>query len=442
MTKERLDALYVLLLGCAASLLLGIAMEAASPSSMMDFKVLYFGAQSLVHHADPYQHGAILRQYLAAGGALPSGAVQERIARDVLSQCIYPPTALLLIAPLTFLTYGAAHLVWLALILGSFILGAFLAWDLAADRDPMLAAVFAAFILANNIIGVAVGNSAILVVGLCVISLWCLVRRRFVWAGVPALGIAMAVKPHDAIWIWLVLVLASARIRSDALRSLGVLAVMTVPAVLWVSHIAPSWWHELSANVAALSAPGALSDPSLAAKGDRAVSMIINLQAIFSGLTDKPLIYNWLTYLVCLPLLILWGRTALRSGFSTVKLWVGLAALIPLAMLPIYHRPYDAKLLLLVIPATVMLRMQRSGLAKAAFWLNCCVILLTADLLWMCLQMLIAKFHLASSGVGQHFWTFIWVYPVPLTLLAAGIVNLWIYRAYCSGRIEIHDLAG
>lgn len=435
MTKKRLDALYPLLLGCAASLLLGLAMEVALPDSMMDFKVLYYGAQSLVHHADPYQHGEILRRYSADGGALPPGAVHQRIAQDVLSECIYPPSALLLVAPLSLLPYAAAHLVWLALLMGSFVLAAFLAWDLAAARDPILAALLAAFILANNVIGIAVGNSAILVVGLCVIAVWCLVRRRFVWAGVLLLAIAMAIKPHDALWIWLILLLAGGRLRRDALRSFVALVVICVPAFVWATQVAPAWLHELGVNVAALSAPGGLSDPSLAAKGDRAVSMIVNLQAIFSGFTPNPHLYNGLSYLVCVPLVVLWAWTALRSGPSTVKLWLGLAALIPLAMLPIYHRPYDAKLLLLAIPAIVLFRHQRSAIATTAFWLNCLVILLNADLLWMGLQMLIPKLHLVNGGIGQRIFTLIWVYPVPLTLLAAGIVNVFLYRGYCCGSI-------
>lgn len=255
--NKRLDAIYLLLLGCAAFLLLGIVMALASPSSALDFKVIYYGSRSAVHHSDPYVRGEILHRYLADGGQLPAGTVQARIARDVLSMCIYPPTALLFMVPLSFLAYGPAHILWLGLLLISFIAASILAWDLAAEFDPMLAAVLAAILVANNIIAVGVGNSAVLVVAFCVVPVWCFVRDRFVWAGVLLLAFAIGTKPHDAIWVWLVLLLADGKLRRRALGCALVLGLLAVPAFLWISHIAPHWPHELGANVAALGAPGA-----------------------------------------------------------------------------------------------------------------------------------------------------------------------------------------
>ena len=101
MDKRRLDGLYLVLLGCAVFLMLGIAMGMASPASMLDFKVVYYGARTLVQHQDPYKYGEVLRLYLLDGGKLPFGHVDLRIFRDVMSMCIYLPTALAFMLPLT-----------------------------------------------------------------------------------------------------------------------------------------------------------------------------------------------------------------------------------------------------------------------------------------------------------------------------------------------------
>ena len=57
MTKARLDALYLLLLGSAVFLLLGAALEYSSPVSMADFKAVYYGARCMIQHVDPYRAG-------------------------------------------------------------------------------------------------------------------------------------------------------------------------------------------------------------------------------------------------------------------------------------------------------------------------------------------------------------------------------------------------
>jgi hypothetical protein len=44
MTKARRDGLYLVLVGYAVFLFLGMALERTSPASMIDFKVPYVGA--------------------------------------------------------------------------------------------------------------------------------------------------------------------------------------------------------------------------------------------------------------------------------------------------------------------------------------------------------------------------------------------------------------
>jgi hypothetical protein len=71
MTRARLDGLYLLLLGSAVFLLLGAALEYASPVSMADFKAVYYGARCLIQHVDPYRESEFLGVYKAEGGDRP-----------------------------------------------------------------------------------------------------------------------------------------------------------------------------------------------------------------------------------------------------------------------------------------------------------------------------------------------------------------------------------
>ena len=100
----------------------------------------------------------------------------------------------------------------------------------------------------------ALGNTAGLVVGLSVIAAWCFLRERFVFAGILSMAVSLAMKPHDAGLIWLYFFLAGGVLRKRALQTLAVTAVLAVPAILWISHVAPHWPSELHANLATITA--------------------------------------------------------------------------------------------------------------------------------------------------------------------------------------------
>ena len=70
MDGPRKDGLYLLLLGCAAFLLLG-ARWYISPGSMQDFRTAYSSARCLLHGCDPYNPAEVLRDYRAHPGAQP-----------------------------------------------------------------------------------------------------------------------------------------------------------------------------------------------------------------------------------------------------------------------------------------------------------------------------------------------------------------------------------
>ncbi len=193
----------------------------------------------------------------------------------------------------------------------------------------------------------ALGNTAGLVVGLCVIAVWCFLRERFVLAGILCLAVSLAMKPHDAGLIWLYFLLAGGVQRKRALQTLAVTALLAVPAILWISHVAPHWPPELHANLATITARGGLDDPGPSSGGAFGVNMIVCLQAISAASATIP------ASTIRSPTSSVAALLAHRGAIKTLRsrllasalAWFALAAVVPLAMLPFYHRCYDARLL-------------------------------------------------------------------------------------------------
>ena len=153
--------------------------------------------------------------------------------------------------------------------------------------------------------------------------------------------------------------------------------------------------------------------------------MLVNLQAIFSVFRDDPRFYNPASYLVCAPLLLIWGLVVLRSRPSRLRAWLALAAIAPLSMLPVYHHLYDAKLLLLTLPACAMLWAERGWLGKLALSVNCAGFVLTGDLPWTVILAVINRLGAPPEGLALRMLVAVQVFPAPLILLVMGIFYLW-----------------
>ncbi len=427
MTKPRQDGLTLLLLGSVLFLWLGTAMENASPDSMLDFKAVFYGARCLMHHSDPYEASEIQRAYQADGGTFPLDPIRSRLVHEAVTVCVNLPTALFLVTPIALLSFGAAHLLWMALTLASLIFASFLMWDLGAEFAPVLSGGLIALLLANSEMVVMVGNTAGIVIGLCAGAVWCFLRQRLVPAGVVLLALSLAVKPHDAGLVWLYFLLAGGVHRRRALQSLAVTAVLTLLAVLWTWQVSPHWMQELHANLQMTSAPGGLNDPGMAASGAHAVGMMINLQSALSAFWSDPRIYNPASYLLCALLLLVWALASLRFRFTPARAYLALASVAALTLLPTYHRPYDARLLLLAVPACAMLWARGGAVGRLALWLSIAAMVATGDP-WAILLGMLGNSSPALGGTMARLLTPIQVFPAPVLLLAMGVFYLWVYR--------------
>jgi len=419
MTKARMDGLYLVLLGAVIFLLAGFALENAAPISSADYRVMYYSARCVLEHCDPYNVSQLQRIYRAEGGETPFDTPITKLNE---TQYIYPPPAFSITVPFAVLSFWPAHLLWLAITAMSFILASVLMWDVGGQYGPVLAGALVCLTLANSELFLILGNPAGIAISFCVIAIWCILRERFVVAGVLCLAISLMLKPHDAGLVWLFLVLAGGAYRRRALLAVAAAAALSIPSILWITHIAPHWIQELSANLTANSAPGGLSDPGPQSMAAHGIGMLISLQAVGSLFRDSPGFYNPMSYMVCGVLLFLWILKTLRTRFSPAMAWFALAPIAALSMLPIYHRIYDARLLLLTIPACAMLWAEGGAIAWLAFILTSVGILVTGGIPWAILLRVIGNLHLPSQLLIAAQ-----IAPVPLTLLALSIFYLWAY---------------
>ena len=160
-------------------------------------------------------------------------------------------------------------------------------WDIAAEAAPLLAGVLILLILADSELFLVLGNPAGVAVSFCVIPVWCFLRERWEMLGVICLAISLMLKPHDGGLVWLYFLLAGGAYRKRAWQTLGLVAVLSLPAVIWVSIVAPDWLAELRSLLSAYSSHGDINDPGPASMASHGIGMVISLQSVIKAFQDE-----------------------------------------------------------------------------------------------------------------------------------------------------------
>jgi hypothetical protein len=438
----RQDGLYLMLLGSLALVLLGTVLSSTSTVAMIDFRAMYYPARCLIEHCDPYSESEVLRVAQAEGGERPS----DRDDSNHFARYLYLPPTFSFTVPFAMMPWSVAHILLMALTGGGLILAGFLIWNSGVDGSPVIAGALIGFFLANSELLMVVGNIAGIAIVLCVVAVWCFVRDRFVSAGVLCLAISLAIKPHDSGLVWLYFLLAGGVYRKRALKTLLAAIAVSLPGLIMTWRVAPHWVQELHLNIVADTALGGRSDPAAASMGWHGLSMLVNLQTVLSAFWTDPHIYNLAGYLVCAPLLLVWAVVAFRSSLVAFKsnspasnTWLALAAIAALSMLPLYHRQYDTKLLLLTVPACAMLWAERGIVGWLAPVLNTAGFIITGDLSWIAILKLIERLFAPANGLTARILANAQVFSAPLILLSLGTFYLWVYASRSSANTTATD---
>ena len=416
----RRDGQIFLFLGCLIFLVSSTILLRVNRTPLRDFRMVYSGSRCLLNGSDPYIQENVLRVYREEIDRQSTDSERDLL---VVSRIVYPPSVFVVGLFFAVLPFVLAQTLWAAALAALFMVAAWMAWDLAADSSPILAGVVLCFCLGNSESIVLFGNPGSIAVSLAVIAAWSFLRYCFVPVGIFCLAVGLAVKPHDTFFLWLCFLLAGGVFRSAALKSLFLSLAVSLPVTLYVFYLAPHWVLELRANLQGFFAPGSTNDPA----GFHGTCAITSLQAITSYFWPDPGAYNLVAYFLCAPLIIGWIFITLRSRPTGNAAWFALATIAPLSMLPVYHRQYDAKLILLAVPALCLLWQRGGRTAWGAFIVSGVALVLNGDLPWSLLLMELNKHSQIPSGSAVRPFNFLLNAPVPLSLLAMGGFYLWVY---------------
>jgi hypothetical protein len=436
MTKARAAILLLLSMSSALSVFWGFAVERAAHGIIVDFKVVFYGARCLLQKHDPYDENQLMSVYLSEGGKPPSSPAELNKVRQIVALQVYFPTAFIYVAPFALLPWSAAHLLWSSLTVAAFTLASFLIWTLAQDLAPGATFYLLCFVLANCGILYAGGNPAGLAIGLCVIAVWCFLEDKYVYVALFCFAVSLALKPHDTAFVWLYFFLAGGFLRKRALQTLGTTIAMAIPAILWISYVSSHWIQELFGNLSATAVRGGITDPGPSGMSASGGGMIIDLQTVISVFRDDPRVYNLVAYLIFGTLLLVWAIVTLRTRSTRSKHYFALAAIAALSVLPVYHRPNDAKLLLLALPACATLLKEGGPMGRMALMLNSAAIVLTSDLPLAMLVQLTKGLHLSTEGTSAKILTVLLLRPIPLIFLSLAVFYLWVYARRSSSDLS------
>ena len=426
MASARRKALVCLILSIAISIAWGSSIAAESDSGFGAFKALFYPARCLMHHSDPYDPPVLQRLYESQGGKFPSNPAEAFLFRRAMLVCVNLPTSLLFAIPFATLPWKAAAGVWIVQNFLGIAIAAFLIWLVARDIALKPATLLICLILANSELLFGLANLSGLVESLCIISVYCFLQGRLPRFGVLCLGISLALKPQIGGLVWFYFLLAGGVYRKRALQSLLVVAALALPAALWVYHISPQWPQELRANLHTLSAQGSVNDPGPTSLTFHSADTVISLQSTFSLIRDDPRFYNLASCVICGLLLLAGAIRTLKSPFTKQNAWFALAAVVMLSLLPVYHRGYDAKLLMLAVPACALLWREGGRLKWLAGVMTTLAIASTSDVPATILLSLMSGVKQIDTVQGR-FLTAFFFHPAPLILLTTGSFYLWVY---------------
>ena len=284
-------------------------------------------------------------------------------ANDIRTHLAPPLGGLVVLAPVAAFPWKAAKLLWLVILLFCFAVtvGVFLRvlghpWN-SFQCSTFLATCLA---LAPFHTGIANGNTSILVIAFCAAAIWSATNRHDISAGI-LFGCACSIKPQlGAFLVLYYLVRQRWRIFGVAV---GCTAALNLVAVLYLYIRGASWIRDYVNNARGFVASNNID--SFASDNPGRFSLI-NLQVPFFSITRNSNSANLWAFGITVALICGWMFIVFKRKEENELLT--LAAISVIALLPVYHRAYDAAVL--VVPlcwciteaAGAYKRLARSGL--------------------------------------------------------------------------------
>ena len=448
MAHKSGDHVYFLFFG--ALIFFGFALLTAlgARRPMLDFELAYNSTRCLLHGCDPYSQHDVLGLLRASGETYPSDQSSQLI---VATRNVYPPGEFAVILPFALIAPGLAKFLWIAATAVLYLATAVMLWVLVRPLAPGVGGVFLGFILATSFPLFIYNNPGCLAVGLVGVAACCFLLERWETAAAVLLAGALLLKPQDAGMAWLFFLLAGGTLRRGALKSLAIAFVFAIPLVVWTGQLSPHWANEMHQNLTAFTRHGGINDPGPSAVMDHGTCVNTSLAPVLANLWDNAGFYSLGSLALIAPLVFFWARwtlvaspgralraptnegDSLRSGFDRRAIWLGLAAAIPLTLLPVYHRIYDARLIILTVPACALLASEGGRRRWLAIGINGAAILATCEPLWAAVLGYVESLHLPAAVFHGRLLAAAFGIPTPVSLVVLSAFYLWVYREHCRG---------
>jgi hypothetical protein len=369
-----------------------------------DFANAYSASRAWLHGKNPYDKDLVVSEWLSAGE-------QPWPIKFELWSAVHPPTTLVILAPLAPLPALPAMLTWFtfASVLFVFEIVALVSIAELSWRDSRTWLLIAA-LLASAPVQVALmsGQMAAPSVALVVIGVACVFRARApgdahrsaAWEliGGILLGLAAAIKIQLGLpFVLYYLFLRRWRVGVPALLVVTIIAMIGI-APLEARHFPwiASWKHQIASTVV----PGGTNDPTV---GGRYRFEILNIHVLLHGFLANESLIRLIGGMIVAALLAMYLAALARTGRAPARRdeLLALGVLAALTLIPVYHKLYDASILVFALAwAIASLGTARDAAAKLVL-LCLSVFLIPADLI----QVLRIRVP-AVDRAADHSWWF------------------------------------
>jgi hypothetical protein len=244
--------------------------------------------------------------------------------------------------------------------------------------------------------GIAAGQPALLAGCLALLAVWALGKERDVLSGV-LLGCALALKVHLAA-PFLLYALFFRRWHAAAVAT----TILLLFTLIGITPLPSTWIEQWTGNIAQLSSEGRINDPTLTGPWrHHMIDMAVLLHGWIDNRTQVTALVLAIGSLLASVYVI--GLTVHARSQETDDRLLAIAALGALTLLPLYHRLYDAVILL---PAVVWSLKNLSGPMRnwaIGMLLAMSPLLLPIDLWWVIARRVQAILVLEESRMFKAF---------------------------------------
>ncbi|MFZ0773263.1 MAG: glycosyltransferase family 87 protein [Candidatus Sulfotelmatobacter sp.] len=339
--------LALLLMAGAEFLVRGPVRAIRSATQFNDFLSPYIQGNAWIRGLDPYSPQVLLKLWPAEAlhfDFLPKEVANGTLVANRGIPTAYPITALVLVAPFSLLPWNVAYALWLAINLALFSATLCVLVSLAgvSYREPAgILLIAASLALAPFHTGIVTGNVSLAAIELSVAAIWAARGRHDITTAV-LLAISAGLKPQIGLCFLLYYLMRRRwRIVGITLAMLGGLAALGLLR-LELGHT--PWLANYLNDNRVLFETGVLGNFTSI---NPTRFGLINLQVALYPLLGSVRAANGVAMSVGVIFLVMWligtGRRGSHGDFELLDL----GAIAVISLLPIYHRFYDAALLVL-----------------------------------------------------------------------------------------------